>query len=187
MTAAVSPIDAKAFRAALGRFATGVTLVTTQGPDGRPIGLTVSSFNSVSLTPPLVLWSLSLGSSSQPYFDTAVDYAINVLAADQIELARLFSTRPLAERFDGVEWTAGLGGAPVIAGSAAVFLQRREASQAEVRLGQLRAFLVRADVARQDQQVCAGSGFDAYVRLAFQVQVGQELDLHLGVRSKPPA
>lgn len=127
MTAAVSPIDAKAFRAALGRFATGVTLVTTQGPDGRPIGLTVSSFNSVSLTPPLVLWSLSLGSSSQPYFDTAVDYAINVLAADQIELARLFSTRPLAERFDGVAWTAGLGGAPVIAGSAAVFECRANA------------------------------------------------------------
>jgi len=127
MTAAVSPPDAKAFRAALGRFATGVTLVTTQGPDGRPIGLTVSSFNSVSLTPPLVLWSLSLGSSSQPYFDTAVDYAINVLAADQIDLARLFSTRPLAERFDGVEWTAGLGGAPVIVGSAAVFECRAHA------------------------------------------------------------
>lgn len=127
MSAAVSPPDAKAFRAALGRFATGVTLVTTRGADGRPIGLTVSSFNSVSLAPPLVLWSLSLGSSSQPYFDVATDYAINVLAADQIDLARLFSTRPLAERFDGVDWAPGVAGAPVIAGCAAVFECRANA------------------------------------------------------------
>jgi flavin reductase (DIM6/NTAB) family NADH-FMN oxidoreductase RutF len=127
MSAAVTTPDAKAFRAALSRFATGVTLVTTQAPDGRPIGLTVSSFNSVSLTPPLVLWSLSLGSSTQSWFDTATDYAINVLAADQIELARQFSTRALANRFDGVEWTPGLGGAPVITGCAAVFECRSHA------------------------------------------------------------
>ena len=127
MSAAVSPPDAKAFRAALGRFATGVTLVTTRGADGQPIGLTVSSFNSVSLAPPLVLWSLSLGSSSQPYFDTAVDYAINVLAANQVDLARQFSTRALADRFAGVDWTPGVGGAPIIAGCAAVFECRAHA------------------------------------------------------------
>lgn len=127
MTAAVSSLDAKAFRAALGRFATGVTLVTTQGSDGRPIGLTVSSFNSVSLAPPLVLWSLSLGSSSQPYFDIAADYAINVLAADQIDLARRFASRGIADRFEGVSWTPGLGGAPIIAGCAAVFECRSNA------------------------------------------------------------
>ncbi|HPG79514.1 MAG TPA: flavin reductase family protein, partial [Piscinibacter sp.] len=74
------------FRAALGMFATGVTVVTARGPDGAPVGLTANSFNSVSLTPPLVLWSLSRKAGTMPAFRAGSHYAINILAADQREL-----------------------------------------------------------------------------------------------------
>lgn len=93
MPAALPDFDSTAFRSALGRFATGVTVVTAMGADGRPVGLTVSSFNSVSLSPPLVLWSLSLTSGSLPVLEAASHYAVNVLAADQIDVARRFATR----------------------------------------------------------------------------------------------
>ena len=81
------------FRAALGMFATGVTIVTARTADGRLVGLTASSFNSVSIDPPLVLWSLARAASSMPVFATGSHYAINVLAADQKELAERFARR----------------------------------------------------------------------------------------------
>jgi len=86
MSASSPDFDSVFFRTALGRYATGVTVVTTAGLDGAPIGLTVSSFNSVSLNPPLVLWSLSLGSSSLEAFEQCERYVVNVLSADQIAL-----------------------------------------------------------------------------------------------------
>ncbi len=108
------------FRAALGMFATGVTIVTALGADGRPVGLTANSFNSVSLAPPLVLWSLSRYAGSMPAFRTGSHYAINILAADQRALAERFAAKT-ADRFAGVAWHGGTAGAPVIEGAAAVF------------------------------------------------------------------
>ncbi|VCU70571.1 FMN reductase (NADH) NtaB [Pigmentiphaga humi] len=122
MPAALPDFDSSAFRSALGRFATGVTVVTAVHPDGHPLGLTVSSFNSVSLAPPLVLWSLSLTSSSLAALEAASHYAINVLAADQIDIARRFATRGnAAERFTQLAWRPGASGAPLLEGCTAWF------------------------------------------------------------------
>lgn len=118
------------FRAALGQFTTGVTIVTACTPDGRMLGMTANSFNSVSLTPPLVLWSLSTQSSSMPGFRSAAHYAINVLAADQRLLAERFSRKGI-DRFEGVAWRAGLTGAPVIDGAVAVFECRNRSQHEE--------------------------------------------------------
>ena len=108
------------FRAALGMFATGVTIVTARDALGQPIGLTANSFNSVSLQPPLVLWSLARHAASLTVFARGSHYAINILAADQRELAERFAARG-ADRFAGTAWRDGAGGAPVLAGVAAVF------------------------------------------------------------------
>jgi flavin reductase (DIM6/NTAB) family NADH-FMN oxidoreductase RutF len=108
------------FRAALGMFATGVTVVTSRGPDGVPVGLTANSFNSVSLAPPLVLWSLSRRAGTMPAFRAGSHYAINILAADQRALAERFAGKA-ADRFTGVAWHDGAAGAPVIDGAVAVF------------------------------------------------------------------
>src|ERR1051325_9396782 len=77
------PFDPRDFRTALGAFPTGVTVVTIAAPDGSPVGLTCNSFSSVSLSPPLVLWSLSLRSPNLPNFLQAPHFGINILAADQ--------------------------------------------------------------------------------------------------------
>lgn len=108
------------FRAALGQFATGVTIVTALDEQGRRVGLTANSFNSVSLDPPLVLWSLSKRSSSMPALLAASAYAINVLAADQRVLAERFARRGI-DRFEGVAWRPGLSGSPLIDGAVASF------------------------------------------------------------------
>jgi flavin reductase (DIM6/NTAB) family NADH-FMN oxidoreductase RutF len=108
------------FRAALGMFATGVTIVTARTDDGQVIGLTANSFNSVSLSPPLVLWSLSQAAASMSVFSAGSHYAINILAADQKELAERFATRG-SDRWSGVAFDTGAGGAPVLHGSAAHF------------------------------------------------------------------
>lgn len=108
------------FRAALGMFATGVTIVTARAANGRLVGLTANSFNSVSLHPPLVLWSLSHAAASMAVFRHGSHYAINVLAADQRELAQRFATKGI-DRWAGVDYTEGHGGAPLLAGAAATF------------------------------------------------------------------
>ncbi|MET4577078.1 flavin reductase family protein [Ottowia thiooxydans] len=112
--------SASEFRTALGMFATGVTIVTARGDAGEPIGLTANSFNSVSLDPPLVLWSLSLRSLSLPVFRAGTHYAINVLASDQHELAMQFA-KPSDNRWRDVQWKPGVAGAPVLEGAAACF------------------------------------------------------------------
>ena len=101
-------------------FATGVTIVTARTPTGELIGLTANSFNSVSLNPPLVLWSLSQGASSLSAFSTGSHYAINILAADQQALALRFATRGV-DRFADLDFTEGRSGAPLITGSVATF------------------------------------------------------------------
>ena len=108
------------FRAALGMFATGVTIVTAHDAAGLPIGITANSFNSVSLAPPLVLWSLSRLAGSMPTFERGSHYAINILSAGQRALAERFSKKS-ADRFAGVAFRVGTCGAPVLEGSAAVF------------------------------------------------------------------
>jgi len=108
------------FRAALGRFATGVTIVTARAASGELIGLTANSFNSVSLTPPLVLWSLARAAASMPVFSAGSHYAINVLAATQKELAEQFARRG-GDRWADVAYTEGVAGAPLITGAAATF------------------------------------------------------------------
>ena len=112
--------SAQEFRAALGTFATGVTIVTALTPEGRPIGLTANSFNSVSLDPPLVLWSLAQAAASLAVFSTGSHYAIHVLAADQHALAERFALKG-ADRWAGVEFTPGISGIPLLDGAAATF------------------------------------------------------------------
>lgn len=108
------------FRASLGMFATGVTIVTARTAEGQLVGLTANSFNSVSLNPPLVLWSLGRSAGSLAVFSNGQNYAINVLAADQQALAEQFASRGL-DRWAGVDFLEGAGGAPLIQGAAASF------------------------------------------------------------------
>ncbi len=108
------------FRAALGMFATGVTIVTARAANGKLVGLTANSFNSVSLNPPLVLWSLAHAAASMAVFSTGSHYAINVLAADQQALAQRFATKGV-DRWAGGDHSEGLAGAPLLAGAAATF------------------------------------------------------------------
>src|SRR5712671_1907713 len=115
-----SAIDPRDFRNALGTFATGVTIVTAMAADGKPYGITCNSFASVSLNPPLVLWSLVLYSSSLGAFENASHFAVSVLGASQQELANRFA-KSSDDKFDGVEWRPGLGNAPILADSVANF------------------------------------------------------------------
>ncbi|HET8744879.1 MAG TPA: flavin reductase family protein [Ramlibacter sp.] len=112
--------SAREFRAALGMFATGVTIVTARTAEGRVVGLTANSFNSVSLSPPLVLWSLARAAASMAVFSAGSHYAINVLAADQKALAERFASRG-TDRWLGVGFDEGAGGAPLLHGAAATF------------------------------------------------------------------
>lgn len=118
--AATATFSSLEFRAALGMFATGVTIVTARTDGGELVGLTANSFNSVSLDPPLVLWSLARRSLSMPAFQAGTHYAINVLAAGQHELALRFAA-PTGERWNGVSWRPGVAGAPLIEGAVAHF------------------------------------------------------------------
>ena len=102
-------------RKALGQFATGVTVVTARAADGSPDGITVNSFASVSLEPPLVLWCLGLGAASYDTFRLSSKHMINVLAAEQVEIARHFATRG-GRRFDGLQWSATDNGLPRLDG-----------------------------------------------------------------------
>lgn len=116
----VLAFDPRQLRDALGAFATGVTIVTARDKAGRDIGLTANSFNSVSLDPPMVLWSLSKKSSLLPAFAEAEFFAVHVLAADQDALSQAFARRGV-DRFEGVSIARGQGGAPLLDGCAARF------------------------------------------------------------------
>ncbi|PZG55339.1 flavin reductase [Spongiactinospora gelatinilytica] len=113
----------RSLRAALGQFATGVAVVTTVTPDGERAGVTVNSFSSVSLDPPLVLWCLSDRAPSAPVFLRAGRFAVNVLAAGQDELSTRFAT-PAPDKFAGVDLLTTPTGLPVLAGTLATFTCR---------------------------------------------------------------
>jgi flavin reductase (DIM6/NTAB) family NADH-FMN oxidoreductase RutF/DNA-binding MarR family transcriptional regulator len=115
--------DLSAFRRCLGQFATGVTIVTARSGD-ELVGMTANSFSSVSLDPPLVLWSAKRTSSSFAAFEAAAHFAVNVLASDQVHLSKHFG-RSGHDKFAGIPWRAGLGGSPILDGAVASFECRR--------------------------------------------------------------
>ena len=106
-------IDTDTFRAVLGRFASGVTVVTTRDDAGRDHGLTVSAFSSLSLVPPLVIVCIDQGSSIHPVIGSASHFVVNILGAGQEALSRRFSGKDL-DRFDGVGYQRGVTGAAVL-------------------------------------------------------------------------
>ncbi|MDP3221552.1 MAG: flavin reductase family protein, partial [Rubrivivax sp.] len=99
-------MDSRQLRSALGRFTTGVTVVTCCDAQGRFVGLTANSFNALSLEPPLVLWSLRSASPSMAAFEAAPRFAVNVLAEAQVELSRRFASRT-EDRFAEGVWALG--------------------------------------------------------------------------------
>jgi flavin reductase (DIM6/NTAB) family NADH-FMN oxidoreductase RutF len=118
------PDTERDFRHALGQFATGVTVVTCASAEG-PVGITANSFASVSLDPPLVLWSPARSSRRFPHFEAAGHFAIHILGAEQRDVCRAFVRDGAA--FDAVDWTEGAQGVPLIDGCLARFECRREA------------------------------------------------------------
>lgn len=104
-------LDARAFRDALGAFATGVTVITTASDDG-PVGITASSFASLSLDPPLVLWSPAKTSNRFSYFRHAQHYAIHVLDGHQQQICNAFARERHA--FEGLDWSEDEHGVPLI-------------------------------------------------------------------------
>jgi 3-hydroxy-9,10-secoandrosta-1,3,5(10)-triene-9,17-dione monooxygenase reductase component len=117
----LTTFDPKAFRSALGRFATGVTVVTTRDEESAPVGVTANSFNSVSLDPPMVLWSLARSSSSMPAFTSAHHFAVHILAEDQQDLSNRFAARG-TDKFSGLD--IGSDGPPHLPDCSARFLCR---------------------------------------------------------------
>jgi 3-hydroxy-9,10-secoandrosta-1,3,5(10)-triene-9,17-dione monooxygenase reductase component len=118
MADAAATFDAREFRRALGTFPTGVAVVTTRDASGAFVGLTINSFSSLSLEPPLVLWALNATSPNLAAFDRARYFAVNILAEDQVELSRRFASQ-VANKFLHLDIHAGLEGVPLIAASAA--------------------------------------------------------------------
>ena len=105
--------DAREFRSALGAFATGVTVVTAAAPDGSRTGVTANSFNSVSLDPPMILWSLARNSRSLAIFERAAYWSVHILAADQDHLSNHFA-KSGTDKFAGLEIETGIGGVPLL-------------------------------------------------------------------------
>lgn len=135
--------DPLQLRRALGSYGTGVTVVSTLAPGGRLVGVTANSFSSVSLDPPIVLWSLNRRSPSMAAFDDSGRFVINVLTLEQVALSRRFaSSQP--DKFDGVAHQRGLAGLPVLRGTAATFEcrteQRLEVGDHVLYLGRVEAF-----------------------------------------------
>lgn len=106
-------IDPRELRDALGCFATGVCVVTTIGDEGRPVGMTINSFSSVSLDPPLILWSIGLRAPSRGAFQTHGSFAINIMGRDAKDTTLNFA-RPSEDKFSGINWTPGLNKVPVL-------------------------------------------------------------------------
>jgi 4-hydroxyphenylacetate 3-hydroxylase, reductase component len=115
-----APLDARAFRTALGAFATGVTVVTTRGPKGEPIGNTVNSFSALSLDPPLVLWSFGKRAYSFKSYLSSDHFAVNILREGQEDMSRRFS-RSLDDKWVGLDFETWDTGCPILPNALAVF------------------------------------------------------------------
>lgn len=120
MTTPQSAFEQKDFRRALGNFATGVTISTTRAADGTNVGVTASSFNSLSMDPPLVLWNSIKDTPSCKLFETATHFAVNILASDQMDMSNHFA-RQQEDKFAGIDWQEGIGGVPIFPDCAARF------------------------------------------------------------------
>jgi flavin reductase (DIM6/NTAB) family NADH-FMN oxidoreductase RutF/DNA-binding IclR family transcriptional regulator len=120
----MATFDQRELRDVLGAFVTGVTIITTVDADGKPRGVTANSFSSVSLDPPLVLWSQATTSQSFPVFRDAKRFVVNILSEEQVELSRRFATSKIVDKFEGVSHRKGMGGIPILDGSSA-FLECR--------------------------------------------------------------
>ena len=107
--------DSDVFRKAFGHFATGVTIVTAVAPDGKIAGMTASSFNSVSLDPPMVLWSAGTQAAEYEVFANCKKFAVHVLSESQAELSNRFAT-PGIDKFEGIDWSLSSNNLPVISG-----------------------------------------------------------------------
>jgi len=136
--------DKRDLRTALGSFGTGVTVVTSGNFQSRLVGVTANSFSSVSLEPPIVLWSLVSSSPSLEVFDATGRFVINVLALEQMNLSKQFS-KTLEDKFAGVEYTEGLGDLPVIQNCVATFecktIQRTVVGEHVLFLGQVENYV----------------------------------------------
>ncbi|MEK9899890.1 MAG: flavin reductase family protein [Rhodospirillaceae bacterium] len=117
---AEAPFDSREFRNALGNFATGVTIVTAKGDKGELVGITASSFNSVSLEPPLILWSLDRNSTSLQTIEAASHFCVHILSDAQSDECIAFA-KSGADKFAELDCGEGLGGAPLIDGCLARF------------------------------------------------------------------
>ncbi|WP_321392566.1 flavin reductase family protein [Emcibacter sp.] len=139
----MSEINPSEFRRALGRFATGVTIITTRDQAGTPVGITANSFNSVSLDPPMVLWSLARTANSLEAFMTCDHFAVHILAAHQIDLSNKFASRGI-DKFAGQAVTSGLGGVPLLDDYATRFqcrtLQRHDGGDHIIFVGEVLDF-----------------------------------------------
>ncbi|WP_321393824.1 flavin reductase family protein [Emcibacter sp.] len=116
----MSQPDTREFRDALGQFATGVTVMTTATEEGKPVGVTASSFNSVSLDPPLVLWSLAKSAASMRVYEKSGGFNVHILAAHQEEISNQFA-RPGDDKFRDIDWKPCDRGYPVLPEYAALF------------------------------------------------------------------
>ena len=114
----LAEVDTGAYRKVLAQFPTGVAVMTVLLADGRPLGITINSFSSVSLSPPVILWSISRSTPSYSAFAGATHFAVNFLAEGQKDLSTKFS-RPSEDKFSGVEWASGLDGVPILVGCTA--------------------------------------------------------------------
>lgn len=135
--------DLRDFRGALGQFATGVTVVTTLGVDGRKVGMTANSFTSVSMEPPLILWCPSKRAPSLADFEESTHFAINILASDQHVLSRQFAT-PAIDKFAGAETSEGIAGVPLLDGAVATFqcrtVSRHDAGDHVIYVGEVEKY-----------------------------------------------
>jgi flavin reductase (DIM6/NTAB) family NADH-FMN oxidoreductase RutF len=127
MTSTTTRFDQKQLRKTLGAFSTGITVVTTRSNKGTLHGVTANSFSSVSLDPPLVLWSQSLTSSNFQAFSDSDYFVINILAADQKELSDHFG-KSQNDKFKGIKFEEGIGGSPVLENTSAAFECKKIAS-----------------------------------------------------------
>jgi flavin reductase (DIM6/NTAB) family NADH-FMN oxidoreductase RutF len=135
-------IEPALFRQLLGCFPTGVAVITTRAADGTPVGLTCNSFSSVSLEPPLVLFSLRKESRLMATFAEAEGFAINILSQRQDALSGRFASSKIADKFEGVAWHAGPLGMPIVEDCLASFEcslhARHEAGDHHVFIGEVR-------------------------------------------------
>ena len=155
-------IDPRDFRNALGTYATGVTIITAAAADGRPYGLTCKSFASVSLNPPLVLWSLGTFSQGLGIFQDASHFAVHVLGASQQALANKFA-KSAENKFEGISWTPGLGNAPLLDDYVAQFqcraVSRYYGGDHVIFLGAVEAYRY----SRGEPLLCAGGGYGRFL------------------------